>query len=277
MKKKRVIPVLLLKNGFLVQSKGFNRYQNLGNPVTAVKRLSEWAADELVYLDISRDDNYDMRRNDLGHANRKSFMEIVADVSLNTRMPITVGGKIRSLDDINIRLTNGADKVVINTKALEDQAFIRRAAEIHGSQCVMVSMDVKTIEGRKKVMSEGGRTMTDYDPLQWAKIVEGEGAGELLVNSIDRDGARTGYDLELLSQLADSVRIPVIALGGVGEWSHFETALTQTKVDAVAAANIFHYYDQSVYLAKKHLFSRGCNVRRPDLIFIDEGEKHEIL
>lgn len=257
--------MLLLKNGFLVQSKLFQRHQNLGNPVIAVKRLSEWAADELIYLDISRDDVYDLKRDDLGTPNRSSVMDIIADVSKVAHMPIAVGGKIRTIEDIRMRLSNGADKVCINTKPLESPEFITEAAQEFGSQCVVVSMDVKKTEDGYRVFSKGGQIPTELDPVTWARRVEGLGAGEILVNAIDRDGARTGYDLDLISSIADSVKIPVIALGGVGEWEHFGEALAKTNVDAVAAANIWHYIDQSVYLAKKYLYDKGYNVRPPDI------------
>jgi cyclase len=267
-KKKRLIPVLLLRNGWLVQSKQFRRYQNLGNPITAVKRLSEWASDELIYLDITRDDSYDMRRDDLGHPNRHSIFEIIEDVSRAAFMPITVGGRIRSLRDIEKRLALGADKVSINTKAIEEPLFIESAAKEFGSQCVVVSMDVKIIDGRNRVMLGGGARPIDEGPEDWAKKAEQFGAGEILLNSIDRDGMRGGYDLELLDNVAEAVKIPVIACGGVGEWSHFAQALELTGVDAVAAANIFHYSDQSVFLAKKYLADHGLNVRNPELLKI---------
>ena len=268
MKKNRLIPVLLLKNGWLVQSKGFQRWQNLGNPITAVKRLSECAADEIIYLDISKDDIYDTGRNDLGHPSRSSFKEIIEDVAKVTFMPITVGGRIRTLLDIEERLLIGADKISINTKALERKEFIAEAAQEFGSQCVVVSIDVKKIENKYFVMSQGGKEKTSYDPVLWAKIAESQGAGEILLNSIDKDGTKTGYDIELLSAVSEGVKIPVIALGGVGEWDHFAEAFDKTKVDAVAAANIFNYTDQSVYRAKTYLYGNGYNVRRPDLLFI---------
>ncbi|MBD3426536.1 MAG: imidazole glycerol phosphate synthase subunit HisF [Candidatus Omnitrophica bacterium] len=266
MKKKRLIPVLLLKNGFLVQSKSFKRYQNLGNPVTSVKRLSEWAADELIYIDISREDVYDMRRDDLGHYNRDNILDIIDDVSRDCHMPVTIGGRIRSLRDMAFRLSKGADKVSINTKALEDPGFIEEAAKEFGSQCVIVSMDAKSVDGAHRIMSDGGRQMTGYSPAEWATIAEEKGAGEILINSIDRDGRKNGYDIDLVSQVVDAVDIPVIALGGVGEWEHFSEVLEKTDVDAVAAANIFHYSDQSVYLAKKYLYEKGHLVRQPDLL-----------
>jgi len=267
MKKNRLIPVLLLKNGWLVQSKQFSRYQNLGNPVTAVRRLSEWASDELIYLDISEDDTYDRRRNDQG-PNRQSFLEIIEDVSREAFMPTTVGGRIKTLADIENRLKVGADKVSINSQALTDKDFITQAAKEFGSQCIVVSIDVKIIESQYVVFSCGGKTASQYNPVEWAKIAEAQGAGEILLNSIDRDGTKNGYDLELLSAVCEQVKIPVIACGGAGDWSHFGEALEKTRVDAVAAANIFQYVDQSVYLAKKYLYDRGFNVRPPDLLTI---------
>jgi cyclase len=266
MKKKRLIPVLLLKNGFLVQSKLFSRYQNLGNPIISVRRLSNWAADELLYLDISSEKSYDMRRDDLRHPNRDNIVDIIRDVSEECNMPITVGGRIRSLKDIQKRLEAGADKVSINTMAVDNSDFVSEASKEFGSQCIVVSIDAKLVGGSYSVMTEGGRREANYDPVEWAKINEDRGAGEILINSIDRDGTRKGYDLRLVGSVAETVRIPVIACGGVGEWLDLAEALQKTTVDAVAAANIFHYYDQSVYLAKKYLYDRGYNVRPSQLI-----------
>jgi cyclase len=269
MKKKRVIPVLLLKNGWLVQSKDFSRHKNLGNPVTAVRRLSEWASDEVIYIDISRGDIYDLRRDDLNHPNRGNPLDILEDVAKATFMPITFGGRIRTLADIEARLVRGADKVSINTMAIEQPDFIDQAAREFGSQCIVVSIDVKTIDNQPIVVAEGGSRPTHLEPAAWAHIVEARGAGEILLNSVDRDGARTGYDIALLNSVVDTVKIPVIALGGCGVWDHFGEALDKTAVDAVAAANIFQYYDQSVYLAKKWLLDRGYNVRPPDLLLVE--------
>ncbi|MGE3341979.1 MAG: imidazole glycerol phosphate synthase subunit HisF [Vicinamibacterales bacterium] len=266
MKKKRLIPVLLLRNGWLVQSKGFRRYQNLGNPISAVARLSEWASDELIYLDISREDAHDLRRDDLGHPNRQTFLEIIKDVAKVTFMPITVGGRIRTLADIEDRLARGADKVAINTQPLRDPEFLPRAAREFGAQCLVTSMDVRLVDGRYEVFADGGRQATGLAPDDYARRAELSGTGEILVNSIDRDGARNGYDLDLLSLVADAVKIPVIGCGGVGQWSHLSEALQQTRVDAVALANLLHYVDQSVYLAKQHLYDQGCPVRPPGLL-----------
>ena len=268
MKKKRLIPILLLKNGWLVKSKGFCRYQNLGNPSTAVKRLSEWDSDELIFLDISTDDVYDIRRDDQSYANPQSFLEIIDDISKVTFMPITVGGKVRSLLDIEQRLVSGADKVSINYIAVVDKTFIKHAAQEFGSQCIVVSIDVRNVDGKYLVFSDGGEVPVHYDVIEWSAIVEDMGAGEILLNSIDRDGMGNGYDMALLRLVSENVNIPVIACGGVGEWEHFAEALEGTNVDAVAAANIFHFVDQSVFLAKKYLYDKGFNVRNPDLINI---------
>ncbi len=267
MKKKRLIPVLLLKNGWLVQSKQFNRYQNLGNPVAAVKRLSEWGSDELIYLDISKEMIYDTRRDDLAHPNRQSFKEIISDVAKVTFMPMTVGGNVKSIQDIEDYLLCGADKVAINSQTFIDPGLVSDAAKNFGSQCIVGSVDVKRCEdGFYRVYNHKKGVMTDWAPDSWVKRLQDLGVGEILLNSVDRDGMSCGYDIELINLVSNSVSIPVIACGGVGEWEHFVDGLTKTSADAIAAANIFHFKDQSVFLAKKYLISRGINVRNSDLI-----------
>lgn len=266
MKKKRLIPVILLKDGWIVQSKKFSKYQNIGNPTTSVKRLSEWGSDELIYLDISKSDQYDLRRDDQGYANRQTFLEIVQDVSLNCFMPITVGGKINSLDDIETRLRAGADKVCINTAAVSNKDFVSDAAKEFGSQCIVISLDVIQENGKYLVKTHGGSVNTGLEVQDVATLMQDHGAGELLVNSINRDGMGNGYDCELYKRVYASVDIPVIACGGVGEYEHFSELLREVDVDAVAAANIFHYRDQSVYLAKQALFQQGLNFRKPEIL-----------
>jgi cyclase len=233
--------------------------------MSSVKRCSEWTSDEIIYLDISKENNYDIRRNDLRHPNLRNIFDILEAVSKVCFMPITFGGKVRSLEDIRVRLEKGADKISMNTKPLEEPGFITEGAKEFGSQCIVVSMDVKIIDGEYKVMSHGGKENTGRNPIEWAKIVEDLGAGEIFLNSIDRDGAKTGYDIELIYAVSKVMKIPVIACGGVGEWEHFAEALEKTNADAVAAANIFQYTDQSVYLAKKFLYEKKFNVRNPDL------------
>ena len=269
MKKKRLIPVLLLKNGWLVQSKNFSRYQNLGNPVTAVSRLSQWGSDELIYLDISNDDGYDIRRDDQNYANRQNFLEIIEDVSTVTFMPMTVGGKIRTMKDIELRLRLGADKISINQIVVDKPDFVEEAAKEFGSQCIVVSVDVKKKNEDYLIYNHKKSKCYNLFVAEYCKRIESLGCGEILLNAVDRDGVGMGYDLKLINDVCDIVNVPVIACGGVGEWFHFKEALEETKADAVAAANIFHYIDQSVYLAKSYLYKSELPVRKPDLITIN--------
>lgn len=270
MKKKRLIPVLLLKNGWLVQSKGFKEFKNLGNPITAVKRLSKWASDELIYLDISRDDEYDLRRDDLNTPNRHSIFEILDDISKSTFMPITVGGKIKTIQDIHDRLSRGADKIATNTQALIDPSFITAGAKEFGAQCIVISIDAKLIDGKYRVMSHNGSVATDYDAAQWAHQAQELGAGEIFLNSIDNDGQKMGFQIPLVKSVSEAVKIPVIACGGAGEWSDFAEVFDETSADAVAAANVFQHVDQSVHLAKKYLYEHNYPVRPPELLGVEE-------
>lgn len=267
-KLKRLIPVLLLKNGMLVQSRQFDRHQILGNPITAVKRLSNWASDELVYLDISRDDKYDLRRDDQGYENINNFLGIIEYISKETFMPITVGGKIKNLYDIEKRLAICADKVSINSQAFENKKFINNAAKEFGSQCIVASVDAKKVNGKYYAFKNFGKKNSNVLVRDWIEILQDEGAGEILLNSIDNDGLGIGYDLELINQIKDNIKIPVIICGGVGEYSHFVNAIINDKIAAVAAANIFHYRDQSVYYAKKYLYDKKLSIRKPEILNI---------
>jgi cyclase len=256
---------LLLKNGWLVQSKRFDRHQNLGNPIIAVRRLSQWASDEIVYLDISRGEEYDLRRDDLNHPNRQTFLDIIADVAKETFMPLTVGGKVRTLEDFEKRLSLGADKIAVNTQAVRTPELITNAAREFGAQCVVVSIDVKSTPDGPRVCISGGKEATDLHPAAWAREAQERGAGEILLNSIDRDGTKQGFDIPLVESVCDAVKIPVIACGGAGEWSHLAEVFDKTSADAVSAANMLHHIDQSVFLAKKYLVEKNHNVRKPDL------------
>lgn len=264
MLKHRLIPVVLLRNGVVVQSKGFKRYQMLGNPVTIVQRLSDWAADELIYLDISSDRTFDMGRGDLNTKAQSDILEVLHDVAKECFMPLTFGGGIRTLHDVFDRVCAGADKVAINTQPLDEPDFIDQCAQEFGSQCIVISIDVRTSgDGAWTVFKGRGKISTERKPVEWAKEAESRGAGEILLNSIDRDGRGNGYDLDLIRAVVEAVNIPVIACGGVGEWNHLADGLTLGKADAVAAANIFHYRENSVYNAKHYLYQAGLNVREP--------------
>lgn len=260
---KRLIPVVLLRNGLAVQSKGFKRYQILGNPTTIVERLSSWCSDELIYLDISRDAVYDLRRDDLNCHNRGSLREILSDVAKRCFMPLTFGGGIRTIDQIYERLTYGADKITLNTQLFSEPTLLTEAARRFGSQCIVASIDYRTNDaGAHTVWVDGGRTDTGIDPVSMAVRAQELGAGEILLNAIDRDGAGQGYDLETIAAVVARVTIPVIALGGVGSWEHLADGL-RAGASAVAAANIFSYTENSVHKAKSYLYDHSFPVRRP--------------
>lgn len=266
MKKKRLIPILLLKNGSLVQSRNFIKFQRIGSPKPAVKRLSQWASDELIYLDISRDDQYDLNRDDSKFTNLNNILDIIDDISKETFMPITIGGKIKNLDDIEIRLTKCADKVSINSEAFRNKNLIKEAAKEFGSQCIVGSIDVKKINDNYEVFIDHGKTSTKINVIEWVKTLQDLGIGEILLNSIDRDGLGNGYDLDLINKIENIIKVPLIVCGGVGKYEDFEEVLKLKSVDAAAAANIFHYKDQSVYFAKKMLFDKGFNIREPKIL-----------
>lgn len=266
MLKNRLIPVVLLRNGVVVQSKGFRRYQALGNPTTIVRRLSDWAADELVYLNISREPVHETGRRDLNFVDRGEILDVLEDVSRDCFMPLTFGGGIRDLDGVYRRLRAGADKVAINTAALEEPSFIGDCAREFGSQCVVISIDaLRRDDGTWEVYSDGGRAPAGRAPAEWAREAESRGAGEIFLNSIDRDGSGRGYDIPLIRAVSDAVGVPVIACGGVGEWGHLAQGITEGGASAAAASNIFHYTENSVYNAKRHLHEAGLCVREPVL------------
>lgn len=250
MLKNRLIPVVLLRDGVAVQSKGFRRYQALGNPLTIVDRLSDWCSDELIYLDISADPD------------QHATLSILDQIAQRCFMPLTFGGGIRTLDDVRARIEGGADKAAINTQALTDPAIITAAANRFGAQCVVVGIDAAQRDNGWSVRCPASKTDVRTDAVQWAREAEDRGAGEILLQSVDRDGKGSGYDLELIRAVSDAVSIPVIALGGVGEWAHLSEGLA-AGASAVAAANIFNHTEQAVYKAKRSLFDAGANVREP--------------
>ena len=255
MVKKRVIPVILLREGRIVQSRRFSRYNILGDPTPAVERISSWSSDELVYVDITNRDD--------PHAEVHEFDGLIQAIAQKCSVPLTFGGGVRTVEDVRQRLRLGADKITLNTMALDRPELIDEAAAAFGSQCVVVSMDVKiNAEGRHEVF-KCGRKPTGLAPEDFARQVEARGAGEILVNSVDRDGTGQGFDIELIQKVCQAVRIPVIALGGAGDWSHFAEVLTQTNASAVAAANIFQHSENSVHQCKDYLYRAGLPVRKP--------------
>jgi len=268
MRKRRLIPVILIKNGIVVQSRNFNEFQKVGMPKTSIKRCSEWGSDELILLDISRENKYDINRDDLNFINSNNFLDIVLDVSKSCFMPITVGGKVRSLQDIENYLMSGADKVAINTEAILNPKFLDLASKKFGSQCIVNSVDVKFVNDNYIIFINNGSDITSYKLEEWLKISEQNGVGEILINSIDNDGKGAGFDLNLINLVEKTVNIPIICFGGAGKFEHFVEVAEKTNVDGIAAANFFQHVDQSVFLTKKILYEKSLNFREPKFLKI---------
>lgn len=254
--KKRIIPVVLLRDGKIVQSRQFTRYNIIGEPTPAVERISNWSSDELIYLDITS-------CHDANAASTKVRLhEVLHQVAMKCTVPLTFGGGIRDLEEVRTRLRLGADKVTLNTAVLESPELIRQIAATFGSQCLVASIDVAEVGGGYEAR-KGGWVSTGQDPVEVAKAAAGAGAGEILLNSVDRDGMGRGYDLGLIDRISKSVAIPVIALGGAGNWDDLAEVMRVTSASAVAAANIFHHSENSVHRCKEHLHRLGLPVRRP--------------
>jgi len=247
---KRIIPCLDVMEGRVVKGQNFVNLKDAGGPVENAKAYEEQMADELAFLDITA-----------SHEARKTIVHVVEEVANEVFMPLTVGGGIRSLDDIRDILLAGADKVTINTAAIERPEIITEASEMFGSQCICVAIDAKAKGDGFEVYTYGGRRPTGVDAIGWARKVEALGAGEILLTSMDRDGTRIGYDIPLTRTVSEAVTIPVIASGGVGTLAHLYEGLVDGKADAVLAASIFHYREYSVIEAKKYLRERGVSVR----------------
>lgn len=263
----RLIPCLLLKHGLLVRSQNFLTHQVIGNPVSTIMRYSDWNVDELILLDISEDDFHDLRRDDLYvQYEGSTALDVLKAIAPVCFMPLAFGGRIRTLPDIQTRLELGADKVVINTQAVRDPDFISKASKRFGAQCIVVSIDVKLQEdGSYEVYTQGGKQPTGLDPAAWARKVESLGAGEIFLNSIDQDGAAQGYDTGLIRKVVEATTVPVIACGGVGDYSDFEAGITEGGASAVSAANIFHFFELSYPFAKKACLDAGIPMRPIEL------------
>ena len=250
---KRIIPCLDVKDGRVVKGVNFINLQDAGDPVENAKFYDTERADELVFLDITA-----------SHERRNIILDVVQRTASEVFMPLTVGGGIRTLDDIRSLLNAGADKVSINTAAVKDQLFVKQAAEKFGSQCIVVAIDAKQ-RGQEplawEVFIHGGRTPTGIDAVEWAQRMEQHGAGEILLTSMDRDGTQDGYDIPLTRAISRATTIPVIASGGAGTVEHLYEALADGEADAVLAASIFHYRQYSVKEVKEYLAGKGVAVR----------------
>jgi len=250
MLKNRIIPCLDVKNGRVVKGINFVDLKDAGDPVEQAKIYSDGGADEICFLDITA-----------SNENRDTIYEVVERTSKKCFVPLTVGGGIRSIEDINKLLNSGADKVSINTAAVNNPKLVDESSKKFGSQCIVIAIDAKKKDDKWKVFTHGGRNETDIDAIEYAKQMEDSGAGELLVTSMDRDGTQIGYDIDLMKNISSKVNIPLIASGGVGNLDHLVEGIKLGKANAVLAASIFHYGKHSLLEAKQYLESKGIPVR----------------
>lgn len=247
---KRIIPCLDVKDGRVVKGVQFVELRDAGDPVELARVYDEQGADELVFLDISA-----------SHEGRKTMVDVVKAVASELAIPFTVGGGINSLEDMKRILRAGADKVSMNTSAVLNPDLIQEGASFFGSQCIVVAIDAKREGDSWQVYTHGGRKATGLDAIEWAKKAVELGAGEILLTSMDTDGAKDGFNLELTKAVSEAVTVPVIASGGAGNAAHFEEAFLEGKADAALAASIFHYKETSVQEVKSYLREKGVTVR----------------
>ncbi len=257
--KKRLIPCIFLKNGLIIRSEQFKTHQIIGNPLDELSRYSDWAVDEIVYIDISAEQEYDMRRDD--HKVKddiKNKFDLVKKVAQHCFVPLGFGGGIRTIDEIRQILNNGADKVVLNTVLFEDETILPESIKIFGSQAIVACVDYRG----DKVYHSSGKIDSGKKVIDWCKYLDKNGIGEIILNSIDRDGMANGYDIDMIKEVVSETSVPVVALGGVGDYFDFEECFKEANPSACAAGNIFHFKEHSYYYAKKTLSEAGIDVRR---------------
>ena len=251
MLKNRIIPCLDVKNGRVVKGINFVELKDAGDPVEQAKIYSEGGADEICFLDITA-----------SNENRDTIVEIVRKTAKQCFVPLTVGGGVRTIQNITDLLLAGADKVSINTAAVNNIGFVKEASKKFGSQCIVVAIDAKKVSDQKwEVFTHGGRNKTGLDAIKFAKDAEANGAGEILLTSMDKDGTKSGYDIDLLQAVTSSTNIPVIASGGVGTLEHLHDGIVKGGASAVLAASIFHYGEHKIKDAKEYLNSKNVSVR----------------
>ena len=245
----RIIPCLDVDNGRVVKGINFVNLIDAGDPVKQAKFYSDNGADEITFLDITAT-----------HERREAMVDIIERTANECLVPLTVGGGIRNIDDMKMFLSVGADKVSVNSSAIKDPGIITKGAVKFGNQCIVVAIDAKKKGNSWEVYVNGGRISTGIDAIQWAKKVEKLGAGEILLTSMDRDGTKSGFDLNLTKEVSSSVSIPVIASGGIGEINHFVDGVKKGGASALLAASVFHFGEFSISEVKKHLISQGIDV-----------------
>ena len=256
--KKRLIPCIFLKGGMIVRSESFKIHQVIGNPINEVKRFSDWAVDEIIYIDISTTKIYDNRRDDHMIKISTNKFDLLSEISKNIFVPFAFGGGIRTIEDIESVLQRGADKVVLNTGLYYDSTLLERAAKIFGSQALIACVDYKD----DTVYFEHGEKKSQYSVDIWCNILETSGIGEIILHDITRDGKGRGYDIPTIHKMVKQLTVPVIALGGAGDYYDFSDCLEEAAPSGVAAGNIFHFKEHSYYHAKKVLEDADINVRK---------------
>ena len=261
MYKRRLIPILFFRNGWMVRSQQFKIHQIIGDPYSHVERMKEWDVDELVILDISTDQNITHNRKDYKIKPVDNILELIRKLSIESHMPLTFGGNIKNINDIETIICNGADKVAINTITNTNPNIITESAKIFGRQAIVSSIDYKIVEGKAIAFSDKGRIMLEEDPIELGKRLEGLGAGEILLQSIDNDGEARGYNYEIINDLVDSVSIPVIACSGAGNKFHILDCFNKTRAEAIAAGNIFHFTENAYPIFKTFLKINRSDIR----------------
>lgn len=262
MLKRRLIPVLFLRDGLMVRSEDFSAYNVFGHPVSLVGRLNDWDVDEIVILDISdRPNSFDINRDDHKLKGAKTIYEFAGNVAANCSMPLTLGGHVRTMDDIRIRIAHGADKVSLNTALFETPGLATEAAKVFGAQAIVGCVDYRETEAGPIVFRDRARTGTGVTAVEWARRLEDLGCGEILLHAVSRDGKARGYDAATVQAVTEAVEVPVIACGGAGHNLHFAKCLDETDVSAVAAGNFFQFTENAYPRAKQYLRARRDDVR----------------
>ena len=255
----RLIPILYFKDGNLVRSENFDIHQILGDPFVQVAKYNQWNIDEIIYLDISKSKNFRIKNKT--NSNVKNFLDVIKKASKQSFSPIVFGGGINNLSDAKTYFQNGADKVSINSAIIENIEIISEFANIFGSQSIVASVDVKKVGGIYKIYNSKNDEIYNYNLHQFLIDIEKKGAGEILLNSVDRDGAGDGYDIELIKKAYDVLNIPLIPCGGVGIFDHFSDILKEIDLTAIAAGNIFNFTERSYEKAKIFLKKKSLNFR----------------
>ena len=255
--RKRLIPCIFLKDGMIIRSEDFIIHQIIGNPISEVKRFSDWAVDEIIYIDISHSNNFQVRRNDHKDVFSNNNLELLSEISKNISVPLAFGGGVRTIEHISSLLQMGADKVILNTGIFSDEELLKTASKIFGAQALVACVDYK----QECVFFSHGKIRSKYTVQDWCLKIESEGIGEILLNDISRDGKSSGFNIDMVKNIVKQSSVPVIALGGAGDYDDFVECFKEANPSAVAAGNIFHFKEHSYYHAKKTLERSNIDIR----------------